>query len=115
MARTLKHVDPHRQRGGFYRAFATFSGSGVGRFVSKHIGWKVDPYLLRATGGRLGMGLVLPTALLDTRGAKTGKLRRHAVIYFHDGDRVAIIASLAGDVKHPAWFHNLVADPDVVL
>jgi deazaflavin-dependent oxidoreductase (nitroreductase family) len=115
MARALKHVDPHRPRGRFYRAFARFSASKVGRFISQHVGWKLDPYLLRATGGRLGMGLVLPTALLDTRGAKTGELRRHAVIYFHDGERVTIVASLAGAVKHPAWYHNLVADPDVVL
>src|SRR3954469_1561662 len=115
MARALKHVDPHRRRGGLYRAFTTFSGSRVGLFISRHIGWKLDPYLLRATGGRLGMGLLLPTALLETTGAKTGELRRHAVIYFHDGDRVTIIASKAGDVKHPAWYHNLVADPDVVL
>ena len=32
------------------------------------------------------MGLVLPTAVLETRGAKSGALRRNAVIYFHDGD-----------------------------
>ena len=38
------------------------------------------------------MGLVFPTALLETRGAKTGALRRNAVIYFHDSDQVTIIA-----------------------
>jgi deazaflavin-dependent oxidoreductase (nitroreductase family) len=61
------------------------------------------------------MGLVLPTALLETRGAKSGALRRNAVIYFHDGDRVTIIASKAGHERHPAWFHNLRADPDVTF
>jgi deazaflavin-dependent oxidoreductase (nitroreductase family) len=77
--------------------------------------WKLDPYVLRATRGRIGMGLVIPTALLETRGAKSGAVRRNAVIYFHDGDRVTIIASLAGAAKHPAWFHNLRAPPDVTL
>jgi deazaflavin-dependent oxidoreductase (nitroreductase family) len=115
VARALKHVDPTRRRGRFSRAMASFSTTRVGRFISRHIGWKLDPYLLRATGGRLGMSLVLPTAVLETRGAKTGELRRHAVIYFHDGDRVTIVASLAGDVKHPAWYHNLVAHPDVTF
>lgn len=61
------------------------------------------------------MGLVLPTALLETRGAKTGAVRRNAVIYFHDADRVTIVASKAGADKHPAWFHNLRGQPDVVL
>ena len=41
--------------------------------------------------------------------------RRNAVIYFHDGDRVTIIASKAGHEKHPAWFHNLDANPDVTF
>ena len=61
------------------------------------------------------MGLVLPTALLETRGAKSGAVRRNAVIYFHDRDRVTIVASKAGAAKHPAWFHNLVAHPDVTF
>ena len=61
------------------------------------------------------MGLLLPTALLETRGARTGRLRRNGVIYFHDGDRVTIIASKLGLAEHPAWFHNLSADPDVKL
>jgi deazaflavin-dependent oxidoreductase (nitroreductase family) len=42
-------------------------------------------------------------------------LRRNAVIYFHDGDRVTIIASRQGDTRHPAWFHNLRAHPDVTF
>ena len=111
--RTLKHVDPNRPRGVFSRAFAWFSATRLGRFISAHVAWKVDPYLLRASRGRVGMSLVLPTALLETRGARSGAVRRNAVIYFHDADRVTIVASKAGAPKHPAWFHNLVADPDV--
>ena len=63
--------------------------------------------------GRLGLGLVMPTALLETRGARSGAVRRNVVIYFHDGDRVTIVASKLGYPTHPAWFHNLEADPDV--
>jgi deazaflavin-dependent oxidoreductase (nitroreductase family) len=77
--------------------------------------WKLDPYLMRASGGRLGMGLVLPTALLETRGARSGALRRNVVIYFHDGERVTIVASKLGLPQHPAWFHNLRANPEVVF
>src|SRR4051794_4166612 len=84
-------------------------------WVSQKLVWRLDPYLLRLTGGRLGFGLLLPTALLETRGARTGQARRNGVIYFHDGDRVTIVASKLGLPKHPAWFHNLRAHPDVKL
>jgi deazaflavin-dependent oxidoreductase (nitroreductase family) len=115
MPARLKYVDPTRPRSFFSRAYAALSSTRLGRFISANVMWKVDPYLLRATRGRVGMGLVLPTALLETRGAKSGAVRRNAVIYFHDQDRITIVASKAGAAKHPAWFHNLVAHPDVTF
>lgn len=115
MPAQLRYVDPNRPRSLFSRAFAAFSATRLGRLLSAKVVWKVDPYLLRATRGRVGMGLVLPTALLETRGAKSGAVRRNAVIYFHDEDRVTIIASKAGAERHPAWFHNLRAHPDVMF
>ena len=115
MPAQLKYVDPNRPRSWFSRAYAWVSSTRLGRFISVNVVWKLDPYLLRATRGRVGMGLVLPTALLETRGAKSGALRRNAVIYFHDSDRVTIIASKAGDERHPAWFHNLRAHPEVTF
>jgi deazaflavin-dependent oxidoreductase (nitroreductase family) len=113
MPAQLKHVDPNRPRGLFWRVFAWFSATRLGRLFSRKVVWKVDPHLLRATRGRLGMGLVLPTTLLETTGAKSGAARRNAVIYFHDGSLVTIVASKAGAAEHPAWFHNLRAHPDV--
>ena len=115
MPARLKHVDPERRPGAFSRASAAFANTALGRFLSIHVLWRVDPWLMRMSGGRLGMGVGVPTALLETRGAKSGAPRRNAVIYFHDGDRVTIVASKLGLPQHPAWFHNLVADPDVTL
>jgi deazaflavin-dependent oxidoreductase (nitroreductase family) len=115
MSSRLKHVDPNVPTSLFNRVYAAFANTRLGRFMSIHVLWKVDPYLMRATGGRLGMGLTLPTALLETTGAKSGALRRNAVIYFHDGDRVTIVASKLGLPNHPAWFHNLEASPEVAL
>ena len=115
MPSQLKYVDPNRPRGLLSRAYAALSSTRLGRFLSVKVMWRLDPHLLRATGGRLGMGLVIPTALLETRGARTGAVRRNAVIYFHDGDRVTIVASKLGLPEHPAWFHNLRAHPDVTL
>jgi deazaflavin-dependent oxidoreductase (nitroreductase family) len=54
-----------------------------------------------------------PTLLLTTRGRKTGMLRRTALIYGQDGDRYVIVASRGGHAKHPAWYLNLVDNPDV--
>ncbi|HSR94893.1 MAG TPA: nitroreductase/quinone reductase family protein [Solirubrobacterales bacterium] len=111
----LEYVDPQRTPSLFQRAYAALANTRLGRFMSVHFVWRVDPYLMRASGGRIGMGLVMPTALLETRGAKSGAVRRNVVIYFHDGDRVTIVASKLGYEKHPAWFHNLQAHPDVTF
>lgn len=58
-------------------------------------------------------GIAIPTGLLETRGARTGRPRQNGVIYFHDGERVTIVASKAGAAEHPAWFHNARTNPDV--
>ena len=55
------------------------------------------------------------TLLLTTRGRKTGKLRRTALIYGEDGGRYLIVASQGGARLHPSWYLNLVADPEVEL
>jgi deazaflavin-dependent oxidoreductase (nitroreductase family) len=53
------------------------------------------------------------TLLLTTRGRKTGKLRRTALIYGRDGDRYLVVGSKGGAQKHPMWYLNLVANPEV--
>ena len=111
----LPYVDPNRRRGPLYRAYVRFLGTGLAAWLSRMIVWKVDPHLMRLTGGRVGMGLIVPTALLETRGARSGRTRRNGVIYFHDGERVTIVASKLGAPEHPAWFHNARANPDVLL
>ena len=114
-ARELPYVDPEAARGRVYRAFVRLVGTRPLGWFSRTVGWRLDPHLLRLSRGRLGMGLLLPTALLETTGARSGQPRRNAVIYFHDGDRVTIVASKLGLPEHPAWFHNLRAHPDVRL
>lgn len=112
---TLRPVDPTRPPSIIVRVAAAIAATGVARFLSRHLSWKLDPLLLQASNGRLSTALVFPTAVLATTGAKTGARRRHVVIYFHDGDRVIIAASNAGSPRHPAWYHNLRANPDVTL
>jgi deazaflavin-dependent oxidoreductase (nitroreductase family) len=115
MSRHLRYVDPRASRGLLYRAYVRFVGTRAVAWLSRNIGWGLDPRLMRLTGGRVGVGLLLPTALLETRGARTGRVRRNVVIYFHDGARVTIIASKLGAPEHPSWFHNARANPDVLF
>jgi deazaflavin-dependent oxidoreductase (nitroreductase family) len=111
----LKYVDPAVPPGRARRAYAAFSNTWLGRWLSIHVVWRLDPLLMRASGGRLGFDLMIPTALLETTGARSGRARRNVVIYFHDGERVTIVASKLGMAHHPAWFHNLRANPEVRL
>jgi deazaflavin-dependent oxidoreductase (nitroreductase family) len=55
------------------------------------------------------------TLLLTTRGRKSGKLRRTALIYGQDGDQYLVVASQGGAAWHPNWYLNLDANPDVFL
>jgi len=111
----LRYVDPSRPPGSIVRAYSALATTRLARFISRHVSWKLDPYLLRVSRGRLATTLVFPAAVLETRGARSGTLRRSAIIYFNDGDRVTIAASNAGDARHPAWYHNLLAHPDVMF
>jgi len=115
----VRTVDPTRPPGWFRRFYAMVAATRPALFISRHLNWYVDPWLLQHTRGRLASTLVFPTGVLETRGARTGAVRRNAVIYFHDieGDRerVIVAASNAGAPRHPNWFHNLVADPEVTF
>ena len=111
----LPRVDPPARVSRPVRVYAAFLATGVGRWLAKNIAPKADPWLLRATGGQLAMGLMLPSALLTTTGAKTGQPRTNPVFYFHDGPDVIVIASNYGADKHPAWYYNLTADPRVQI
>ena len=73
--------------------------------------------LYRATGGRIGRHIpgVGRMLLLDHVGAKSGTKRTSPLLYTPDGDDLVIVASKGGYPKHPAWYHNLVANPDTTI
>ncbi|MFD1815681.1 nitroreductase family deazaflavin-dependent oxidoreductase [Rhodococcus gannanensis] len=83
--------------------------------------WNVTAY--RATGGRLGgtwrVGSAakngLPICLLTTTGRKSGEPRVSPLLFLEDGDRVVLVASQGGQPKHPMWYLNLKADPNVTV
>jgi len=112
---TLRHVDPRRRRGPLYRLYTAVVGTRLMGWVSRRFLWRLDPHLLSLSRGRFATGVALPIALLETRGARSGQPRRNAVIYFHDGEDVVIVASKLGMPTDPAWVHNLRAHPEVRL
>jgi deazaflavin-dependent oxidoreductase (nitroreductase family) len=74
-------------------------------------------FLYRRTSGRLGHTVpgLGPILLLDHVGAKSGVERTAPLIYVEDGADVVLVASKGGFPKHPAWFHNLMANPDTTV
>ena len=53
--------------------------------------------------------------LLTTTGARSGERRTTPMMYIPDGDHLLVIASNIGAPKHPDWYHNLVAHPEVTI
>ena len=79
-------------------------------WVARHIGDYV-----RTDGKKGHRWHGVDTLLLTTRGRRSGKLRRTALIYGRDGDRYIVVASRGGDEHHPSWYLNLVEHPEVTI
>ncbi|WP_424535880.1 nitroreductase/quinone reductase family protein [Sphaerisporangium viridialbum] len=70
----------------------------------------------RANGGKVGgMFEGASLVLITTTGARTGTRRTNPVVYVPDGERILVFASNAGAPAHPAWYHNLLACPEVTV
>lgn len=67
----------------------------------------------RANDGEVGGFFAgMPLLLLNTTGAKTGRRRTTPLTYVLDEYRFIVVAADAGNPRHPAWYHNLLAHPD---
>ena len=70
----------------------------------------------RANGGRCGGPLEgNPLLLLTTTGARSGKPLTTPLTVHRDGEHLLVMASAGGAPKHPAWYHNLAANPKVTV
>jgi deazaflavin-dependent oxidoreductase (nitroreductase family) len=78
-------------------------------------GWVADHIKLYVeTDGEQGHSWNgVPTLLLTTKGRKSGELRRTALIYGEHEGTYLLVASQGGADKHPAWYLNLEANPEV--
>jgi deazaflavin-dependent oxidoreductase (nitroreductase family) len=90
-----------------------------GTYVPSTMDWvrdQVERY--EATGGREANTLFdtgMPVIIVTMRGARTGDVRKIALMRVeHDGE-YALVASFGGSPEHPVWYWNLQAHPDEVL
>ena len=83
----------------------------LGRVTGGHV------TLYRASRGLIGHRFpgAPPTLLLDHVGARSGTRRTSPLVYGEDGQDLILVASKGGHPKHPAWYHNLVANPDTTV
>ncbi len=92
-----------------------FAASRLGATLFRPTLHLIDRPLMRLSGGRVSMSYGLPTLLLTTTGAKTGKRRSTPLLYIEQGEDLAIIGTRFGSTKHPAWYHNLTAKPEATV
>jgi deazaflavin-dependent oxidoreductase (nitroreductase family) len=77
---------------------------------------RVDRFLSRVTGGRwLSSSGVVPSIVLLTIGARSGQERETPLATVLDGDDFYVVGSNWGKPHHPAWSHNLLANPDATV
>ena len=100
---------------GFERVVRRFASSGPGSWLFTRVAHHLDRAVYRATKGKhLASSLVagLPVAFVTTTGARSGLRRTVPLVALPTEDGLAIFGSWYGNRRHPAWRHNLRANPE---
>jgi len=95
------------------RRAEAFARTKAGGWFAINVANPIDRRLLRWTRGRVGLFVGQPVGLLETVGARSGQPRTTPLLYAEQERRIVLIASKAGAERHPAWYHNLIAHPEV--
>ena len=78
-----------------------------------NVGTRFHASIYKLTGGRIGgRSMGAPVALVESVGRKSGKRRTHPLMCSEDGENLVVVASKGGIDKHPAWYLNLMANPE---
>ncbi len=81
-----------------------------------HVITRAHVWLFDASQGRLGKTFAgAPCCMVKMKGRKSGRVVSIPLIHIPDGDDVILIASQGGLEKNPAWYYNMMADPNVVV
>jgi deazaflavin-dependent oxidoreductase (nitroreductase family) len=90
--------------------------SGPGAWLFARVAHRLDRPVYRATRGRYTLGSLLsglPVVMLTTVGARTGRPRTVPVLGLPFSGGLGVIASNFGQRRHPGWYYNLRAHPEV--
>ena len=91
----------------------------MSKYIPSPSQWVADQVeLYESSGGTEGLTLRetgLPVIIVTNRGCKTGAIRKTPLMRVADGNCYVLIASQGGAPKHPLWYNNLKADPDVEI
>jgi deazaflavin-dependent oxidoreductase (nitroreductase family) len=103
---------------GRFTAWASQVANKRGLYLGRR-STRVHVALYRGSQGRIGGHLPgWPAArivLVDHIGAKTGRRRTSPVMYKDLGDSIVVAGSKGGQPSHPAWYHNLRANPETTI
>lgn len=88
-----------------------------GKYVPSPTGWvRRQVEKIEASGTTEAVDIMgMPVVLLTMTGAKTGATRKVPLMRVEHDGVYAAVASQGGAPKHPVWYHNLKADPDILL
>ena len=88
-------------------------------YIPSPRGWVAEQVeLYEGSGGTDGLTLRdtgLPVIIVTNRGRKTGAIRKTPLMRAVDGTSYILVASQGGAPKHPFWYHNLKAEPNVEI
>ena len=100
------------------RVILRLASTRAGAWFSSHTAHHLDLPIIHLSKGRYSLTSILaglPVVTLTTVGAKSGKPRATPLVAIQDGEQVVLIASNFGRAHHPAWYHNLRANPEATL
>ena len=91
----------------------------MSEYIPSPTGWVADQVeLYEGSGGTEGLPLRdtgLPVIVVTNNGRRTGAIRKTPLMRAVDGKNYILVASQGGAPKHPVWYHNLKADPNVEI
>ena len=91
----------------------------MSEYVPSPSGWVAEQVeLYEGSGGTEGLTLMdtgLPVIIVTNRGRKTGAIRKTPLMRAVDGNSYILVASQGGAPKHPLWYYNLKAEPNVEI
>jgi deazaflavin-dependent oxidoreductase (nitroreductase family) len=102
----------------FQRLMRQTGGTRAGSWLYIRALHRVDQPIFRATRGRhtlTSLLTALPIGVLTTVGARSGQTRRSPLLIYPTSAGQLLIASNYGQAGHPAWYHNLMAQPVATL